>query len=422
MVYLGFLVALLLVGPLHAIDTQDKQWITAWTTMPSNTDVVNMPPDAFADYTTNTTFLNTTIRQTMHMSLGGSAIRVRLSNAFGTSNLVITAASVAFASSLGSPSIDTGTIRTLTFSGSPRFSIPVGGLALSAMRRTERRYNVPSGESDDELDAVGQRHSGGDYDRLFRKQHGTLVSTTLGAAGRQQMDGRYFVSAIESYAARDAAALFILGDSLSDGYGSTQDANNRRPDLLLARMQQDNSTSHIAVNNQANGGNRILSDVKGPSLLARIDRDVLAQTAIRKYALVFEGVNDLGKADATEDAQSAVGDALILALQQVALRLHAAQIPVFAATITPFGGAAIDSPVRETQRQRVNEFIRTSRVFEAVVDFDVVVADPEEPTRLRAEYNMGDWLHLNTAGYTALAEAFPLGIFEQFAAGVSRYN
>ncbi|KAF7325685.1 GDSL-like Lipase/Acylhydrolase family protein [Mycena kentingensis (nom. inval.)] len=186
-------------------------------------------------------------------------------------------------------------------------------------------------------------------------------------------------------------------------------------------MQNRSTTALIAVNNQAAGGNRILSDVKGPNLVSRIDRDVLAQTGVQKYAIMFEGVNDLGKANATEEVQNAVSDALILAMKQVALRLHAAQIPVFAATIIPFGASDIRSPFREAARQKVNAFIRGSDIFEGVVDFDAVVADPESPTNIKAEYDFGDGEHLNPTGNAAVADSFPLEMFERFAGGVRRY-
>ena len=196
------------------------------------------------------------------------------------------------------------------------------------------------------------------------------------------------------------------------------------PDLVLAKMQKNPSTSHIAVVNQAAGGNRILADGLGPNALGRFDRDVLSQPGVR-YAMIFEGVNDIGVAAATQAAQQQIGDALIAAFKQLVARAHAAGLPMFGATITPFSAPgfnasvqAYSSPVREATRQRVNDFIRNGGVFDAVADFDAVLKDPAAPSQLKGAFNSGDFLHPNVAGYTALAQAFPVEIFERFADGV----
>jgi lysophospholipase L1-like esterase len=179
-------------------------------------------------------------------------------------------------------------------------------------------------------------------------------------------------------------------------------------------MQKNPATKNIAVVNQAAGGNRILADGLGPNAFGRIERDVLAQSGI-KYAMIFEGVNDIGTADATEAAQQLVGDRLIWAFKQIVTRLKTANLPVFAATITPFSGdptvQPYSSPVREATRQRVNAFIRTSGIFDAVVDFDRIVGDPANPSQLNPQFDSGDFLHPNVAGYQAIADAFPLSIF-----------
>jgi lysophospholipase L1-like esterase len=198
-------------------------------------------------------------------------------------------------------------------------------------------------------------------------------------------------------------------------------------------MQKNPATAHISISNQAAAGNRILTDGKGPNALGRVDRDVLAHTGV-KYAMIYEGVNDINKLKlATAEAQTALGDRLIAAFKQIVARLHAAGIPVFAATITPFSAPANVSsgscaaepnscPVREATRQRLNAFIRTSGLFDAVIDFDRVVADPAVPSQMSPIFNSGDFLHPNVAGYTAMAEAFPLDLFDRFSEGVSRYG
>lgn len=179
-------------------------------------------------------------------------------------------------------------------------------------------------------------------------------------------------------------------------------------------MQKNAATKNIAVVNQAAGGNRILADGLGPNALGRIERDVISQSGI-KYAMIFEGVNDIGTADATTAAQQAIGDRVIWALKQMVTRMNIAGLPVFGATITPFSGdptiQPYSSPVREVTRQRVNKFIRTSGIFAAVIDFDKVVADPANPSQLAPNFDSGDFLHPNVAGYQAMANSIPLNIF-----------
>ena len=201
---------------------------------------------------------------------------------------------------------------------------------------------------------------------------------------------------------------------------------SRWPDLLLARMQQDSATADIAVDNQAAGGNRILADGNGPNAIGRIDRDVLAQSGV-KYAMIFEGINDIGVAAATVEAQQNIGDDLINAFEQMITRIHTFGIPFFAATITPFGAPnntiqPYSDPIREATRQRVNNWIRYNSSFDAVIDFDKLVADPNNPSQLAPEYNSGDYLHPGVPGYRVFANAFPLSLFTQFANGVSTYN
>lgn len=192
-------------------------------------------------------------------------------------------------------------------------------------------------------------------------------------------------------------------------------------------MQSQGDTASIAVLNQAAGGNRILADGLGPNVLARVDRDVLSHSGV-SYALIFEGVNDIGTAAVTPEAQRAVGDRLLWAFAQIATRVRAQGIPLFGATITPFSAPAnttvqpYSHPEREATRRRVNEWIRTSGTFDAVVDFDAVLRDPKIPSQLNPKYDSGDYLHPNPTGYQALADAFPLSVFAQFTGGVSGFT
>lgn len=190
-------------------------------------------------------------------------------------------------------------------------------------------------------------------------------------------------------------------------------------------MQKNFLTSGIAVVNQAAGGNRVLADGLGPNAIGRIDRDVLSQSGVG-YAMIFAGVNDIGTAPTTTEAQQLVGDRLILAFKQMITRTHALGIPIFGATITPFMSNSTTQsyadPTREVTRNRVNEWIRTSHTFDAVIDFDKILRDPSNPSQLRSDYHTGDFLHPNVAGYQAIADHFPLDIFGRFAFGVSGFQ
>jgi lysophospholipase L1-like esterase len=230
----------------------------------------------------------------------------------------------------------------------------------------------------------------------------------------------YFLSGVEIYQqAPHHGTLVLLGDSITDGRCSTDNLNNRWPDLLFDRMQQHPFARNISVINQAVGGGRVLRDGKGPSLLRRLDRDVIAQPG-RRYILVFHGVNDIGTADPDPSSLEAVQKALKQAYRQIASRGHAHGLAVFGATIAPFVG---NNPygncdMRENARLDVNEWIRRAGVFDAVVDFDAVLRSREDKSRLWVDFDSGDHLHPNVSAFEAMAAAFPLNVFEMFCKGV----
>ncbi|KAJ7185700.1 extracellular GDSL-like lipase/acylhydrolase [Mycena filopes] len=413
----------------YAKNVANGRWVDAWTAMPQLTECPNLPSPPFN--ASSSVFFNSTIRQTLHMTIPGDEIRIRFSNAFGVNNLQITAATVALPAGglSGASAIDTSTLKTLTFSGSPSFIVPNGALVVSdpiaLPIKSQQTITVTLYLAQGQQGFAITSHPGSRATTWI--SFGNQVSAAnITGPSTASLAHWYFVSAVETFTS-SASALVIVGDSITDGRGSDTDKNNRWPDLLLARMQKNPATSVISVNNQAAGGNRILADSLGPNALGRIDRDVLAQTGV-KYAMIFEGVNDIGVEVATPAAQQVIGDRVIAALQQIATRVHAAGIPLFAATITPFNAPAnvtiqpYSSPVREVTRQRVNTFIRTSGTFDAVIDFDKIVADPAIPSQLSPQFDSGDFLHPNVAGYTAMAAAFPLELFEQFSQGVSRYR
>lgn len=370
------------------------RWVHTWTAMPQLTEPHNMPPAPFE------TLADTTLRQTVRLTAGGKQIRVRFSNAFGGADVPITAASVALpvGNQAGTSAIQAGSVRPLTFGGRSSVTIPMGAQIVSdpvdlrvlAAANLALSCYLANGQASTALTGhPGSRTTSW----LVNGDH----HTDLDLAGGTPVDHWYLISGVEVRA--EAQGLVLLGDSLTDGRGSTTNGNDRWPDQLFDRLRDP----ELAVLNQAAGGNRVLRDGLGPNALARLDRDVLAVSGAR-WLLVFEGVNDIGTA-ATESVDAVVAD-LIGAYRQIVLRGRACGLRVAGATLTPFGGNIYDDPdgVRERGRQTVNAAIRGG-LFDSVVDFDAAVRDPGAPRRLAAAYDVGDHLHLNPAGYAALAAA-----------------
>ncbi|KAK8095768.1 GDSL-like Lipase/Acylhydrolase [Apiospora kogelbergensis] len=421
-------------------DGGKKHWTGIWATMPQLTEPANLPPAPYN--ASGIVFQNATLRQTVKVGMGATTIRLRLSNAFGGSDLPITAATIALPAnrngSTGVSAIDPSTVKRLTFSGggSTSYTIPMGALAVT----DPVEFPVRGGDvvTISLYLAQGQRtnlitsHPGSRTTSFFAP--GNVVNETDIAAASptngttaatKSADHWYLISGLEAWLPREkTSALAIVGDSITDGRGSTTNQNDRWPDQLQARLNAQKKSAGIAILNQAAGGNRVLQDGLGPNALSRIDRDVLAQSGVR-YVMLFEGVNDIGVTAVDAAAQQDVGTRLIAAYDQIVTRLHAARLPVFGATITPFSGGKpglqpYSDPERERTRQRVNAWIRDSGRFDAVIDFDKLVRNATRPDELSDAYNSGDYLHLNPAGYKAMGGAVDLALFDKFADGVDR--
>jgi lysophospholipase L1-like esterase len=235
----------------------------------------------------------------------------------------------------------------------------------------------------------------------------------LDLPGATPVDHWYLLSGLDVWASASSAALATLGDSLTDGRGSTTNGNDRWPDRLHARLVADRDTAGVGVINLGIGGNRVLADGLGPSALSRLDRDILDQPGVA-WLIVFEGANDIGTAEATETAQKQAVDDLVTAYGRIITRARGRGIRVYGATLTPFGNnEAYDDAagLRESARRAVNRWIRTAGRFDAVLDFDLATRDPVDHRRLRAEVDEGDHLHLNPLGYRAIADSVPLSLF-----------
>jgi lysophospholipase L1-like esterase len=376
--------------------------------MPQLTEPGNMPPAPFTG--DGVVFADTTVRQTVHVTVGGSRLRVRFSNAFGATALPITGAAVALPvdGRAGVSGIRPGSSRALTFGGRRSVTVPAGAQIVSDpvpfLVGSSTNLTISAYFGLGQVGVPGQvpvaltSHPGSRTTSWLAFGDITDKSEMVGAVGA---DHWYLISGVEVEST--AGGLVIVGDSLTDGRGSTTNGNDRWPDQLFARVPS------VAILNQAAGGNRVLNDGLGPSVLARLDRDVLATSGADR-TLLFEGVNDIGTAAATDEGQRQVVADLLVAYEQIVLRAHAVDIPVYGATITPFGGnEGYDDPsgLRERSRQEVNARIRHGRLFDAVIDFDAAARDPLAPRQIAPAYDTGDHLHFNPAGYGALARAVP---------------
>jgi lysophospholipase L1-like esterase len=387
------------------------QWVASWMASqqlpePQNSFVADDLRDA-------------TLRQIVHLSIGGPQLRVVISNRFGTAPLHFTAVHVARPVSTASAKIVEGTDKALTFSGRPEVIVPAGAdyvsdptdfsvAALSDLAITLH------------LDDPPQQQTGHPGSRATSYLvHGNQVSA-LDLPEAKKVEHWYFMASVEVAAAPRSAAIVAFGDSITDGHGATTNGNDRWPDILAKRLQANPATAELAVLNAGIGGNRLLLDGLGPNALARFDHDVLAPAGVR-YIVVLEGVNDLGMFAREQDHARAEHDAMVrrmlAAYEQMIVRAHAHRIQVIGATIMPFAGSQFYHPGPETEadRQAVNQWIRTPGHFDAVIDFDKITRDPEHADRLAVAFDSGDRLHPSAAGYEAMANAIPLALFSRSA-------
>lgn len=381
-------------------------WVGSWASSQQIPEPANaLPPAQLQD---------ATLRQIVHLTLGGRELRIRLSNAFGTEPLTILAAHVARPVSKAAGSIDAATDRGLTFGGSTSVTIPAGAdyysdpVAFEAPALSDLAITLY-------LEVPPQRQTGhpGARETSFLV-HGNHVADATLPASAITVSHWYFISGVDVSAY--GAAIVTLGDSLTDGHGTSDNTDTRWPDDLARRLASSPATRDLGVLNVGTGGNRLLLDGLGPNALARFDRDVLSQAGVR-YLIVLEGINDLGSATRLAPISAAQRTVLVHrmigAYEQIVLRAHEHGITVIAGTITPDGGSDYyhPSPADDADREAVNTWIRQPGHFDAVVDFDRVVRDPEHPGRLLPAYDCGDHLHPSPAGYRAMAAAIPLQLF-----------
>lgn len=394
------------VGSLGAA-TRTSGYVGAWSASPQPPT----PPGLSAPGDLSSRgFRDQTVRQTVHTSGGGTSVIVRFSNRFGTRPVRL--GSVTVGLSAGSGQVVAGTLSTVTFGGSGTATITRGADLYS----DPVAFSTPAGS-----DLVVSTYLPGStgpatYHALSRQTNFVGVGDRTrqsGAAGfGSPTSSWYFLSGVDVRGGARASVVTV-GDSITDGYASTADANNRWPDYLAQRLNARPGNT-LAVVNQAISGNRVLEDSPcfGTNLLSRLERDVLGQAGARTVILL-EGINDIGFSQAPNAGcaapNTAVSAAQIIAgYRQIVLRAHLRGLRVLGGTLTPFQGADTWSPAAEKKREKVNSAIRTPGLFDGVIDFDAAVRDPSRPTRLAPGYDSGDHLHPDDAGYAAMAAAVDL--------------
>lgn len=360
------------------------------------------------------TLANATVREVVQVSVGGAELRVHLSNAFGTSPLEIEGVHVA--RSVGGGKIDVSTDAPVLFGGRARVVIPAGAEYVSdAVKLTMAPLS--------ELSVTLRLAEGPEHETCHVGSHATsyfahgaeLDAVELPEA--QKIVHWCFLAGVDVASTRGAFAVVTLGDSITDGHGSTTDGNDRWPDFLAQRLQGSAKTRKVGVLNQGIGGNHMLTDGLGPNVLARFDRDVLAQPGVRTVILL-EGINDLGALSregvATAEQHDELVERIIGSYEQVIERAHTHGIQVLGGTITPDVGSDYYHPAaaNEADRVKINAWIRTPGHFDGVIDFDKAVRDPAHPERMLPGYDSGDHLHPSPAGYKAMAAAISLGMLE----------
>ena len=403
------------------------QWVGTWGTAPAG------PPLAAQTQT----FSNQTLRLIVHTTLGGTRVRIRISNELGTTPLRIGEAHVALRQ--GGAGIVAGSDRALTFSGSAGITIPPGApvlsdpvdLAVPALSDLAVSLHLP-----ETVQATTIHGS------AFQTNYVSLPGNFTGAAtlpAERTITSWPFLTEVD-VDAPGSAAIVALGDSITDGSNTTLDTNRRWPDLLALRLQTTRDlaaapngvasllapNARLSVINRGIGGNRLLRDpgeqpLFGRAALARFDRDVLAAAGAR-YMIVLIGINDIGHpgTGTIPASETVTAQDLIAGYRQLIARAHAKGITVYGATLTPFEGTVFPgyyTPEKEQVRQAVNNWIRSGDEFDGVIDFERAVRDPAHPARMLPAYDSGDHLHPNDLGMQAMANAIPLQLFRSVALG-----
>jgi lysophospholipase L1-like esterase len=386
--------------------------------VPAAPPVAPAPGQTFAP-TPYIQFTNQTLRQIVHTSIGGSKARVVLSNAYGTAPVIVGAAHVALRDKDAGIQATTG--HPLTFSGHPTMTIPANAIVYS----DPVDLTVPA-MSDIAIDLYlpGTTNTPASITMHGAAHQTSYISETGNHAGKATMpvagktESWFMLSRVDVVAPDAIGTIVAFGDSITDGTRSTPDTNHRWPDLLANRLIADGVK--MGVLNAGIGGNRVLGEASVPAgvdtravgaginALARFERHVLSIPGVT-HVIVLEGINDIGNA---RQNTSPTADDIIAGHKQLIQQAHARGIRMIGATLTPFWGAAYFTEAGEAKRQAVNEWIRTSKTYDGVVDFDKATRDPGDPKKFLEKYDGCDYLHPSDAGYKAMADAIDLSLFK----------
>ena len=374
------------------------RWLPTWA--PSQSASVARPAAGMRDPVP--TYANTTLRQVVHTTIGGDRVRIRISNEYGDRPLKIGAAHVALRTT-GS-TIDPASDRALMFGGKASAIVRAGAVLVS----DPIAFAVPKlGDIAISLylpdsSRTSTRHSLGVATTYVARTGDHTTSPTFTAD--TTLRSWIFLSGVEVVNPSVTSTIVAVGNSITDGLGATPDSNRRWPDILARRLLTSSEPAKAIVN-AGISGNRVLTLGTGPSLLSRFDRDVLMQPGVT-HIIILEGINDISRSAVDTVSAEDIEDGH----RQVVERAHERGIVVYGATLTPFERA---QPGNEAKRQAVNQWIRTSGVYDGVIDFDAAIRDPEKPTRMLPLYDSGDSLHPSDAGYLAMANAIDLALFRR---------
>ena len=431
-VTLGAVLAAAFIPACAGTQDDGNTWVGTWATSP----VVLPPPRDGAPQGLGPAarIQDQTVRQIVHTSIGGSAVRVAVTNLFGSQPLEIGAAHVALR--VDGASIDAETARPLQFGGQPTVTIAAGSMVVSdavelsvpALADLAIDLYLPG---DSSADAAGATFHAGALNTNY-------LSTTGDHTGAVELpvedtfQSWFYLLRVEVMAPEGSPVIVTLGDSITDGTASTSDTNSRWPDFLARRLVARPGDTPPAVLNVGIAGNRVLSDNAGlalfrqnadapplpppnpnaqfgPSARSRFDREVLRQPGVT-HVIVLESINDIGMAF---ESESPTVEELIAGHMSLIESAHTQGLKIYGGTLTPFEGAFYFRDVGETKREAFNEWIRTSGAYDAVIDFDAAVRDPEQPSKFQEAYHSGDWLHPSDEGYRIMAEAIDLTLFDR---------
>lgn len=376
-----------------------KHWVATWATAEQVVEPHNCPPAPGLE--------NNSIRQIVQTSISGKEVRVKISNEFSKGPVTINAAEIARAATAGSSSdIIAGTEVSLTFNGKKSVTIQPGGLVTSdpVKFRMGDRENVAITMHLGQASSTSVTgHPGSRTDSYLIEGQGSDFSNAVKTAHW------YIINAIEIKAEKKARAVVVLGNSITDGRGSTTNEQNRWTDNLSRRLLANKKTRRVAVLNMGLGGNCILNGGLGPTGKSRYPRDLFKQEGV-KYIILFEGVNDLGgRGDAITKAKQ-----IIDVYKQIIDEAHERDIKVFGAPVMQFKGNNYYSENHEAGRQQLNQWIRSSGYFDGVIDFDAAMGNPDDPAQLNPKYLFeNDYLHPNADGYVRMADCIDLKLFEK---------